>query len=168
VHSVDLGEFESSVMILVSMKTSRAASTGTRNRGMMIAAWATPLMLGPWLSIAGVVAAYAFLGPEVPYVPRAVVLGVGLALGAVVGALYVAVSAAVDVGLLAIKLRALPTGSSAVLAAMVPPIVFTASYALIQPWRYWRGGPWLVVLLFALPPIVAAIAGRAVFSRRVP
>jgi hypothetical protein len=141
----------------------------TRSRATQIAGWATPLMLSPWLSIAGVTAAYAYFGPEVRFVPRDVVFGVGLALGVVTGALFVLASALIDIAILAIAKRTLPQGVTGWVSGAFGAALFTASYAVLKPWTYWRGGPWTVVGLFVAPPIVAALVSRiAVLARKQP
>jgi hypothetical protein len=130
-----------------------------------IAGWLTPMLLGPWLSIALVVSGYAFLGPEWAYVPRWGVWGVGMLVGALMGALYIAAAALLDVVLLALRISALPNGKRAWLGALVPPLGFMASYLVIKPWSFWKGGPWTVVGSLLLPPVVAAFASRLVLRK---
>jgi hypothetical protein len=131
-----------------------------RSRAAQIAGWATPLMLSPWLSIAAVTAAYAYLGPEIRFVPRNVVFGVGLALGVVTGALFVLAAAICDIAILAVAKRALPQRTAGWASGALGAALFTASYAVLKPWSYWRAGPWTVVGLFVAPPIVAALLSR--------
>lgn len=132
-----------------------------------IAGWLTPLLLGPWVSIYGVVSAYAFMGPEWPYVPRWGVWGTGMLLGTVVGAVYILIASLLDVAFLAVRLSSLPNGARAWLGALVPPLGFMVSYLFIRPWNYWKGGPWAVVIAVFLPPIIAALASRVVFRQKV-
>jgi hypothetical protein len=106
------------------------------------------------------------LGPAIRFVPRNVVIGVGLALGVVTGALFVLVCALVDIAILAVAKRALPQRGAAWLSGALGAALFTASYALLRPWAYWRGGPWTVVGLFAAPPVAAAVVSRVVNAFR--
>lgn len=134
------------------------------SRSKQIASWTAALTLSPWLSIAAVTAAYAYLGPAIPYVPRNVVFGVGLALGVLTGALFVLVSALCDVALLALVRSPLPHARFAWLAGAGSAAIFTGSYAFLHPWRYWRGGVWTVVGIMAAPPVVGAVARTALAS----
>jgi hypothetical protein len=142
-------------------------SAGPRYRRPSIAGWLAPLLLGPWPAILAVVLAYAFLGPAVPYVPRGVVAGVGLLLGALAGSVYIALVAVLDVLLLAIRLRTLPTGARGWSAMLASPLAFLGAYVVVKPWTFWRGGPWTVVVVLAIPLVVTAIATRTLFGVRI-
>lgn len=123
-------------------------------------------MLAPFITISASVALYAAFGPEVPYVPRLAVGIVGLLLGGVLGMVYVAMLALLDVLFLAIRVRQLPTGKGAWLASAVSPLFFIGSYVFLKPWTYWRGGPWTVLAMVIVPMVVAAVASRLVRGSR--
>ncbi len=133
-----------------------------------VAGWLAPVMVGPWISIFLFVTAYAFLGPEWRYVPRWGIWAIGMLSGTVIGAVYVALLALVDVLLLAVKVRMFPTGKRGWLTATLSPLVFMTSYAILRPWAYWKGGPWTVVAILAVPLVVTAIGTRLLTGARVP
>ncbi len=129
-----------------------------------VGGWLRPLLIAPWLSTYGAVTAYAFLGPEIPYTPRWVAWGVGMLAGSIIAFVYVLALTLIDLALLAIRVRQLPTGKGAWLAAFLSPVAFLASYTVLRPWNYWKGGPWAVVAALAIPPLVTAIATRVAFG----
>ena len=138
-----------------------------RYRRPSIAGWLAPLLLGPWPAIVASVTAYAFWGPAVPYVPRGVVAGVGLLLGALAGSVYIALVAALDVLLLAVRLRTLPTGARGWSTMLASPLAFLLAYNVLRPWTFWKGGPWTVLFVLAIPLVVTAVATRVLFGVRI-
>src|SRR5262252_1217326 len=121
--------------------------------------WLRPAMLGPWLSIAVAVSLYAFFGPEFRFVPRWGVWAIGMAIGTLVAAVYVLVQVLVDVVLLALKQRAFATGRNAWLAALGGPLLVCATYAMIEPWTYYKS-PWMVVAMMIAPILIVTLAVR--------
>jgi hypothetical protein len=144
-----------------------ARDQAPRYRRPSIAGWLAPLLLGPWPSILAVVMAYAFLGPAIPYVPRGVVAGVGLLLGALAGSVYIALVAVLDVLLLAVRLRTLPTGARGWSAMLVSPLAFLGAYVVVKPWTFWKGGPWTVLVVLAIPLVITAVTTRVLFGVRI-
>jgi hypothetical protein len=132
-----------------------------------IKGWVAPLMLAPWASIYGAVSLFAAFGPEFKYVNRWVVWGIGMIAGTVIAFTYMLLLALIDVLLLAIRVRQLPTGGRAWLSAFGSPLVFLTSYAVLEPWTYWKGGPWTVLGMVVVPMIVVAIVSRVAFGAKI-
>jgi hypothetical protein len=141
--------------------------TEPRYRRPSIPGWITPSFLGPWLSITLIVSAYAFLGPQWSYVPRWGVWGAGMLVGSLMGVVYIAAATVVDVALLAVRLSELPNGKRAWLGALIPPLAFMATYLVIKPWNFWKGGPGAVALALLVPPIAAALLSRILMRKSV-
>ena len=129
--------------------------------------WVFPLMIAPWVSIYGAVSLFSAFGPEFKYVNRWVVWGVGMLAGTIVSFVYMLLLALIDVMLLAIRVRSLPNGKNAWLSAFVSPLAFLASYAVLRPWAYWKGGPWTVLAIVVAPMVISAIVSRVFFGSRI-
>ena len=129
--------------------------------------WAAPLFVGPFLSMVAAVSLFAWLGPEWKYVSRWVVFGVGLAAGSIVSFVYTLLLGLIDVLLLAVRVRTLPTGKNAWLASFGSTLAFLGSYLLIKPWAMYKAGPWVVVGALVVPMLVSAIAARVLYGARV-
>ena len=133
-----------------------------------VGGWLAPAMIGPWLSTYSAVSLYAFLGPELPYVNRWVAWGVGMALGTLFAGFYVLTLVLLDVLLLAIRQRALPTGSKAWLMAMGAPLIPLVSYMVMKPWTFWKYGAWYGVAASILVPVlVSGLGARVAFGEKV-
>lgn len=144
---------------------TRESSKDTRYLRPSIASWGAP-MVAPFITITAAVALYAAFGPAIPYVPRIAVGIVGVLIGGALGMIYVGMLALIDVMLLAIRVRQLPTGKSAWATSALSPLAFLASYAVLKPWTYWRGGPWTVLAMVLVPMVVTAFASRLVRGKR--
>jgi len=105
--------------------------------------------------------------PEWKYVSRWVVFGVGLAAGSIVSFVYTLLLGLIDVLLLAVRVRTLPTGKNAWLASFGSTLAFLGSYLLIKPWAMYKAGPWVVVGALVVPMLVSAIAARVIYGARV-
>jgi hypothetical protein len=99
-------------------------------------------------------------------VNRWVVWGIGMLAGSIVAFTYMLLLALIDVLLLAIRVRQLPTGKRAWASAFGSPLVFLGSYAVLEPWAYWKGGPWTVLGIVVVPMIVTAIVSRVFFGAK--
>ena len=132
-----------------------------------IKGWVAPLLIAPWLSVYGAVSLFAAFGPEFKYVNRWVVWGIGMLAGTIVSFVYMLLLALIDVLLLAIRVRQLPAGKKAWLSAFASPLAFLASYAVLRPWNYWKGGPWVVLGMVVIPMLVAAIVSRVMFGSKI-
>jgi uncharacterized membrane protein YozB (DUF420 family) len=132
-----------------------------------VGGWLTPLLLGPWLSIFVAVTLYAFVGPEFKFISRWIIWAIGMLSGTVLGLTYVLLLALVDVALLAVRVRAFSTGKRGWLAATLSPFVFMATYAVLRPWTYWKGGPWTVVAILLVPMVATAIGTRVLYGAKV-
>ena len=68
---------------------------------------------------------------------------------------------------LAVRVRAFSTGKRGWLAATLSPFVFMATYAVLRPWTYWKGGPWTVVAILLVPMVATAIGTRVLYGAKV-
>ncbi len=129
-----------------------------------VAGWLVPVMLGPWISTYGAVTAYAFLfGPERDLTRWGLwILGMGL--GTLFAGVYVLALVLVDVLLLAIRQRILPTGGRAWLMAVASPLVPLASYAVLKPWTFYKYGWWGIAAVLLVPILASTATTRVAFG----
>jgi hypothetical protein len=132
-----------------------------------IKGWMAPLLVAPWASIYAAVSLFSAFGPEFKYVNRWVVWGIGMLAGTIVSFAYMLLLALVDILLLAIRVRQLPSGGKAWLNSFASPLAFLASYAVLRPWNYWKGGPWVVLAMVVVPMVVTAIVSRVAFGIKI-
>ncbi len=131
-----------------------------------IPGWIFPVMIAPFLVAYGSVAAYSFLGPLPDYVPRTAFLVVGLAVATLWAPIFAAIQAAIDLLLLAVRLRALENGLRAWGRACLASLIPIASYLAYSPHRWWKMGPWTVAIAALVPMVVSAIVVRVALGRR--
>jgi hypothetical protein len=124
-----------------------------------IGQWLRPAMLGPWMSMSTAVTLYAAFGPEIRFIPRWGVWGIGMLAGTLIAIVYVLLQVLVDVVLLALKQRALTTGKNAWLASLLGPLVVCGAYAMVEPWTYYKN-PWMVLAMLLAPILIVTIAVR--------
>lgn len=134
-------------------------------RRPQIASWLVPASVGPFVAAYVAAVITAFLGPVDGHL-RWVVLVIGLAVATLWASLYVLLSTLLDVGLLAIKVRTLPTGKIGWLQSVAAPGASIGSYAIIQPHKWLTLGPWAVAIALAAPPLVAILGTRVFFGKK--
>lgn len=125
-----------------------------------VAGWLGPTMLGPWVSVYGAVSAYAAFGPEGRFLGRWAMWAMGMLAGSLVAAMYVAVLVTVDVLLLALRRRMLPTGPRAWGMALGSPLLVGVSYLAFAPHGFYKLGPWAIAAALLLPMVVSAFGVR--------
>jgi len=132
-----------------------------------IGGWIRPVMFGPTLGVYTAVSLYAALGPGGGIVGRWGQWALGMAVGTLVAGIYVVVLALVDVALLALRVRVLPTGRRAWAMSAGSPLLVMLSYAVSSPFSYYRYGPWAIAAAFLAPMLVVATLVR-IFGGKVP
>jgi hypothetical protein len=131
-----------------------------------IPGWIFPVMIAPFVVAYGSVAAYAWQGPLPDYVPRTAFLVVGLAVATLWAPIFAAIQAAVDLLLLAVRLRGLENGMRAWGRAFLASLLPIVSYVAYSPHRWWKMGPWSVAIAAVVPMIVSAIVVRVVLGKK--
>lgn len=129
-----------------------------------IGGWLLPVMIAPWISTYAAVTAYAFLlGPEGDLTRWGLwILGMGL--GTLFAGVHMIALVVIDVLLLAIRQRILPTGGRAWLMALLSPLVPLVSYAALKPWTFYKYGPWGIAAVLLLPILFSATGARVAFG----
>jgi hypothetical protein len=130
-----------------------------------IAGWLLPASVGPFVAAYAAAILTAFFGPADGHL-RWVVLVVGLAIATVWASVYVLIASLLDVALLSIKVRTLPTGKSGWLQAFAAPSAALASYVVLPPHKWWTLGPWIVVVAVLVPPVLAILASRIFLGKK--
>src|SRR4051812_8993670 len=118
-----------------------------------IAGWLVPVLFGPWISVYSAVSLYAAFGPEGRFLGRWVVWSLGMLAGSLGAAMYVTLLVLVDLLLLALRQRTLPTGLRGWGMAMGSPLLVMGSYVLFAPHGYYRQGPWAIAAAMLIPMV---------------
>lgn len=132
-----------------------------------IAGWLLPTTVGTFVAAYGSVALYAAFGPLPDLVPRVAFFVAGMAIATGWSLVYVLLQSLVDLALLAVRVRTLVNGKTAWLSAVVAPLIPIATYVAYSPHRWWKLGPWAVVIAMLAPMLVSAI-GIRVFAAKSP
>jgi hypothetical protein len=132
-----------------------------------IGKWIVPAMFGPWLSMSTAASLYAAFGPEHRFVGPWAVWAIGMIAGTLLATVFTLIQVLVDVVLLAIRQRRLPTGKAAWIMSFGAPFAVVGSYALMSPVDLYKYGPWAIVAAILAPMIVAAFAVRVVVGPRI-
>ena len=131
-----------------------------------VGGWLGPALIAPWLSTYAAVSLYAAFAPE-GWLPRWATWAALLAFGTVFAGAYVLVSLLVDVLLLAIRQRVLPTGAPAWKMSLASPVLVLGSYLFVKPHTFWRSGPWAVAAAAVLPLVVGVLLTRVFGGSKV-
>lgn len=125
-----------------------------------IAGWLTPTLLAPWITVYGAVTAFAFFGLDRGMFGKALGWTLGMLAGSVWSFVFCALLVVVDLALLAIRVRTLPTGKRGWLTALTSPLWVFATYYLVPPYGFYKFGPWAVAGALLVPMLVVAIGVR--------
>lgn len=131
-----------------------------------IAGWLAPTTVGAFGAAYGAVSLYAALGPLPDLVPRTVFWVVGMAVATGWALVYLVLQVLVDLALLAVRLRTLTNGGRAWLAGLVAPALPILTYLVYSPHKWWKMGPWAVVIALLVPMLVSAVAVRVFTGKR--
>ncbi|HSQ63130.1 MAG TPA: hypothetical protein VLM85_07930 [Polyangiaceae bacterium] len=132
-----------------------------------VAGWLLPTTAGTFIAAYGAVSLYAAIGPVPDLVPRSVFWVVGMALATGWSLVYLLVQSLVDLALLAVRVRTLVNGKAAWFSAIVAPLLPLATYAAYSPHKWWKLGPWAVIIALVAPMLVSAVAIR-LFGAKKP
>lgn len=130
-----------------------------------VAGWLTPTLIAPWISVYGAVTAIAALKIDGVF---GKVLGwtLGMVVGSVWAFLFCTLLVLVDLALLGVKVRTLPSGSRGWLLGFVSPLACLATYVAVPPYRFYAAGPWAIAAAVLLPMVAIAIVSRVAAGRK--
>jgi hypothetical protein len=131
-----------------------------------VAGWLLPTTVGTFLASYGAVSLYAALGPLPELVPRTVFWIVGMAVATGWALVYVLLQSVVDLALLAIRVRTLVNGRAAWFSAIVAPLFPIATYVVYSPHKWWKLGPWAVVIAVLVPMLISAVGVRVLSAKK--
>lgn len=132
-----------------------------------IGGWLRPTLIAPWLSVYGSVTAAAALGIDRGLFGKVVGWTLGMALGTVWTLAFCLMLIVVDLALLAVKVRTLPTGRRGWGAAFFAPLMVFGLYVAVPPYQFYPHGPWAIVGAILAPMLLVALVVR-VFAGRKP
>jgi hypothetical protein len=131
-----------------------------------IAGWLTPTLLAPWISVYGAVTAFAALGVDWGLWGKVAGWAVGMLVGSIWAFAFCAMLIAVDLALLAIRVRTLPAGGRGWLASFVSPLAVFGIYAMAPPHTFWAYGWWGVGAAVLAPMAIVALLFRVFTGRK--
>jgi hypothetical protein len=129
--------------------------------------WLTPTLIAPWISVYGAVTAYAALGVDWGLFGKVAGWAVGMLVGSLWAFAFCLVLVAVDVALLAVRVRTLPSGKRGWLSALAAPLAVFGIYGMAPPHTFWRYGGWGVAAAVVAPMVIVAL-GLRVFAGQKP
>jgi hypothetical protein len=130
-----------------------------------VAGWLFPTTIGTFLTSYAAVSLYAFLGPLPELVPRLVFWIIAMAIATGWSLVYVLLQSLVDLALLAVRVRTLVNGKAAWFSAIVAPLFPIVTYVVYSPHKWWKLGPWAVVIAVLVPMLVSAIGVRLLANK---
>jgi hypothetical protein len=125
-----------------------------------VGGWLRPTLIAPWISVYGAVTAAAALGIDKGLFGKVVGWALGMTLGTLWTFVFCLMLVLVDVSLLAVKVRTLPSGKRGWAAAFFSPFAVFGLYTLAPPYTFYKYGPWAVVGAVLVPMFVVAIVAR--------
>ena len=127
-----------------------------------VAGWLTPTLIAPWLSTYAAVTAVAALGLDLGLFGKVLGWVAGMLVGSVWAFAFCLVLVVVDVALLAVKVRTLPSGRRGWGTAFLAPLLVFGAYTVAPPYTFIKYGPWSVAAAVAVPMVLVAIATRVI------
>jgi hypothetical protein len=127
--------------------------------------WLVPASIGPFVVAYVAAILGAAFGPVGGHL-RWVVLVVGLAVATLWASVYVLLATIVDVALLSMKVRTLPTGKNGWIQGFAAPAASLAMYAIHPPHKWFALGPWAVVIAVLVPPVIAIALSRIFLGKK--
>ncbi len=131
-----------------------------------IPGWLAPTAVGAFGAAYGAVSLYAAFGPLPDLVPRTVFWVVGMAVATGWALVFLLLQVLVDLALLGVRARTLMNGGRAWLAGLAAPALPLLTYMVYSPHKWWKMGPWAVVIAVLVPMLVSAIGVRIFAARR--
>lgn len=132
-----------------------------------VGGWLRPTLIAPWLSTYGAVTAVAVLGIDRGLFGKGVAWALGMTIGTVWAFVYCLMLLVVDLALLGVKVRTLPSGKRGWGAALLSPLAVFATYVAVPPYKFYVYGPWAVAGAVLVPMLLVAVATR-VFAGAKP
>lgn len=133
-----------------------------------IAGWLTPTLIAPWLSVYAAVTAFAALGVDWGLFGKIAGWAVGMLIGSVWAFTFCLMLLAIDVALLAVRVRTLPAGKRGWFGAFVAPLMAFGIYGAAPPHTFWRYGGWGIFAAVFAPMALGALVARFFAGRRPP
>lgn len=133
-----------------------------------IGGWLAPTLIAPWISVYGAVTAFAALGVDWGLFGKIAGWAVAMFVGSVWAFAFCLVLMLVDVALLAVRVRTLPTGRRGWVSAFAAPLAVFGIYGIVPPHTFWRHGTAGVGAAILVPMLVVAVGMRIVAGRRLP
>ncbi len=131
-----------------------------------VGGWLRPTLIAPWISVYGAVTAAAALGIDRGLFGKVVGWTLGMAIGTVWTFVFCLMLVLVDVALLAVKVRTLPSGKRGWLTGLLSPFAVFAAYTFAPPYEFWRQGPWAVAGAVLIPMFAVALVSRVVAGQK--
>ena len=132
-----------------------------------IAGWLLPTTIGTFVAAYGAISLYAALGPLPELLPRTVCWVVGMAIATGWALVFILLQSLVDLALLAVRVRTLANGKKAWLSSVAAPLFPLLSYAAYSPHKWWKLGPWAVVIAVLVPMLISAVGVRVVAGKKL-
>jgi hypothetical protein len=133
-----------------------------------VGGWLRPTLIAPWLSTYGAVTAATVLGVDRGLFGKGVAWALGMTLGTVWAFVYCLVLVVVDLLLLGVKVRTLPTGGRGWGVALLSPLAVFATYFAVPPYKFYASGPWAIAAAVLVPMVAVAIGTRILGGARPP
>jgi hypothetical protein len=131
-----------------------------------LTSWMGPAFLGTMLSAWASVTLYVLLGKHEPIFGKLVINWlIAVAIATPVAATLAGTMLVLDVFLLKLKVRTLPTGGAAWGMALLSPLPVVAAYLLFRP--SFTFGPWGFALSVLAPVLSSALVVRILMGRRI-
>lgn len=125
-----------------------------------VGGWLSSTLIAPWISVYGAITAICALGIDRGLLGKGVAWAVLMTLGTVWTFVFCLTLVLVDVSLLAVKVRTLPSGKRGWGTALLSPLVCGAVYS-VYPWKALLAtGPWGVAGALLAPMVIVAILVR--------
>jgi hypothetical protein len=132
-----------------------------------VAGWLTPTLIAPWISVYSAVTAFAVLGVDWGLFGKIAGWAVGMLVGSVWAFAFCTMLVFVDLALLAVRIRMLPTGKRGWGASFLAPLMVFGIYSLAPPHTFWPYGWWGVVAAVLAPMGLVALVVRLFGGKKI-
>ncbi len=133
-----------------------------------VSGWLTPTLIAPWISVYGAVTALAALGIDRGLFGKVLGWTLGMVVGSVWAFAFCLVLVVVDLALLGVRARTLPTGRRGWASAFLSPLAVLGTYIAVPPYRFYPSGPWAIAAAVVVPMVAIAIAARVFAGQKPP
>lgn len=126
-----------------------------------VAGWLTPTLLAPWMASYATVTALVLFHLDGIF-GRVLGWTFGMVVASIWSFVYCAILVLVDLALLTMKVRTLPSGRRGWGSTLCSPIIVFVTYASVPPYKFYPAGGWAVAAAILFPMLVVAIVSRMV------